>query len=220
MADIRPVNEDDLLGRHPADIDPVAVVELHHRPAGARHRSRRIDRQRAVPSAGRFEPAELFMLDRDESGLHVTQLSIEGRAMLDDAEPDPRRHPRLASGSTRCSRPAGPRSCSTPRRSSTCRCWRCIRARAGRPTSAARRTSSMPRRAHGVERFVNVSTDKAADPTSVLGWTKRITERLTAAGADAGPTECVSVRFGNVLGSNGSVLRRSRRRQRTVGRSR
>jgi nucleoside-diphosphate-sugar epimerase len=54
---------------------------------------------------------------------------------------------------------------------------------------------------------VNVSTDKAASPTSVLGWTKRITERLTAHASEQGPTECVSVRFGNVLGSNGSVLR-------------
>jgi FlaA1/EpsC-like NDP-sugar epimerase len=54
---------------------------------------------------------------------------------------------------------------------------------------------------------VNVSTDKAANPTSVLGWTKRITERLTAHASEQGPVECVSVRFGNVLGSNGSVLR-------------
>jgi FlaA1/EpsC-like NDP-sugar epimerase len=62
-------------------------------------------------------------------------------------------------------------------------------------------------RAHGTARFVNVSTDKAANPTSVLGWTKRITERLTAYFAAEGPVECVSVRFGNVLGSNGSVLK-------------
>jgi FlaA1/EpsC-like NDP-sugar epimerase len=54
---------------------------------------------------------------------------------------------------------------------------------------------------------VNVSTDKAADPTSVLGWTKRITERVTAHASAQGPTECVSVRFGNVLGSSGSVLK-------------
>ncbi len=62
-------------------------------------------------------------------------------------------------------------------------------------------------RMHDVDRFVNVSTDKAANPTSVLGWTKRITERLTANAAHQGTTNCVSVRFGNVLGSNGSVLK-------------
>ena len=59
---------------------------------------------------------------------------------------------------------------------------------------------------HDVERFVNISTDKAADPTSVLGYTKRLTERLAAhADAQASGTY-LSVRFGNVLGSRGSVL--------------
>jgi FlaA1/EpsC-like NDP-sugar epimerase len=58
----------------------------------------------------------------------------------------------------------------------------------------------------GVERFVNISTDKAADPTSVLGYSKRVAERLTAAVA-ADTAGCyLSVRFGNVLGSRGSVL--------------
>jgi hypothetical protein len=58
----------------------------------------------------------------------------------------------------------------------------------------------------GVERFVNVSTDKAADPTSVLGYTKRITERLTAWAAGHDEGTYLSVRFGNVLGSRGSLL--------------
>jgi FlaA1/EpsC-like NDP-sugar epimerase len=54
--------------------------------------------------------------------------------------------------------------------------------------------------------FVNISTDKAADPTSVLGFTKRISERLTAEAAEQTGRRFVSVRFGNVLGSRGSVL--------------
>ena len=59
----------------------------------------------------------------------------------------------------------------------------------------------------GVERFVNISTDKAADPISVLGYSKRIAERLTAARRPAStPGTYLSVRFGNVLGSRGSVL--------------
>ena len=59
---------------------------------------------------------------------------------------------------------------------------------------------------HGVERFVNISTDKAANPISVLGYSKRIAERLTAHVANEAPGTFLSVRFGNVLGSRGSVL--------------
>ena len=58
----------------------------------------------------------------------------------------------------------------------------------------------------GVRHFVNISTDKAADPTSVLGYTKRIAEQLTAWYANRISGDWVSVRFGNVLGSRGSVL--------------
>jgi len=60
--------------------------------------------------------------------------------------------------------------------------------------------------AHGVERFVNISTDKAADPISVLGYAKRISERLTADAACRADGVFLSVRFGNVVGSRGSVL--------------
>jgi FlaA1/EpsC-like NDP-sugar epimerase len=58
----------------------------------------------------------------------------------------------------------------------------------------------------GVERFVNISTDKAADPVNALGASKRIAERLTAAFATDNDLPYLSVRFGNVLGSRGSVL--------------
>jgi FlaA1/EpsC-like NDP-sugar epimerase len=58
----------------------------------------------------------------------------------------------------------------------------------------------------GVSRLVNISTDKAADPSSVLGFVKRICERMTAWTALESGLRYVSVRFGNVLGSQGSVL--------------
>jgi FlaA1/EpsC-like NDP-sugar epimerase len=62
--------------------------------------------------------------------------------------------------------------------------------------------------AHGVRRFVNISTDKAVHPTSVLGLTKSLAERVVRkAGARAEDGQIfVSVRFGNVLGSRGSVV--------------
>jgi FlaA1/EpsC-like NDP-sugar epimerase len=58
----------------------------------------------------------------------------------------------------------------------------------------------------GVERFINVSTDKAADPVNVLGYSKRVTERLTSTVGTGCGRPFVSVRFGNVLGSRGSML--------------
>ncbi len=60
--------------------------------------------------------------------------------------------------------------------------------------------------AAGVERFVLVSTDKAVRPSSVMGASKRVAEMLVADAAQRTGRPYVSVRFGNVLGSNGSVV--------------
>ena len=70
---------------------------------------------------------------------------------------------------------------------------------------------------YGVEKMVMISTDKAVNPTNIMGCTKRLAEiyvqslgKAIAAGKVAGKTQFVTTRFGNVLGSNGSVIPRFR----------
>ena len=153
----------------------------------------------------RFEPAQLLKLDRDESGLHAVQLSIHGRALLDGDDlllGDIRDRERVRELFEH-HRPEVVFHAAALKHlplleSNPVEGWKTNVEGTQNVLDAAE--------AVGVTHFVNVSTDKAANPTSVLGYTKRLTERLTAdKGATASGTY-VSVRFGNVLGSRGSVL--------------
>ena len=205
VGDIRPVSEADLLGRRPADIDADAVASYVT--------GRRVLVTGAGGSIGselcrqlaRFEPAALLKLDRDESGLHAVQLSIHGRALLDSDDlllADIRDRDRMIELFEH-HRPEVvfhaaalkhlPLLESNPQEG-----WKTNVVGTQNVLDASERV--------GVTHFVNISTDKAANPTSVLGYTKRLTERLTAHKGVTASGTYVSVRFGNVLGSRGSVL--------------
>ncbi len=205
VSDIRPVSEADLLGRRPADIDADAVAGYIT--------GRRVLVTGAGGSIGselcrqlaRFGPKTLLKLDRDESGLHAVQLSIHGRALLDGNDlllGDIRDRDRLIELFEQ-HRPEVVFHAAALKHlplleAAPLEGWK---------TNVVGTQNVLDAAEHvGVTHFVNVSTDKAANPTSVLGYTKRLTERLTAHKGRTAAGTYVSVRFGNVLGSRGSVL--------------
>jgi FlaA1/EpsC-like NDP-sugar epimerase len=150
-------------------------------------------------------PAQLIMLDRDESALHAVQLALEGRALLDSEETvlaDIRDRRRVGEVFARF-RPDIVFHAAALKHLPLLELW----------PAEALKTNVLGTLAvleaaaeYGVQSFVNISTDKAASPVSVLGYSKRITERLTAHLAGRTGQAYLSVRFGNVLGSRGSVL--------------
>lgn len=83
----------------------------------------------------------------------------------------------------------------------TVNAWQAVRTNALGSLTVARAAQES-----GVRKFVLISTDKAVNPTNVMGATKRLAERLCLAVNNRGITRFVIVRFGNVLGSNGSVI--------------
>ena len=99
-----------------------------------------------------------------------------------------------------------PMRCSTPPPTSRCRCSKRQLREAVRNNVLATETVARACRERGVGTFVLISTDKAVDPVNVLGATKRLAEMACQALADQRSTRFVTVRFGNVLDSAGSVV--------------
>ncbi|MET8352266.1 MULTISPECIES: nucleoside-diphosphate sugar epimerase/dehydratase [unclassified Micromonospora] len=203
VADVRDVDINDLLGRRHV------VADIKCADTGLA--GRRILVTGAGGSIGselcrqiaRANPSELLMLDRDESALHSLQLSLSGRALLDTSElilADVRDAERLARIMTE-------RRPDIVFHTAALKHLPLLQQHPGEAVQTnVWGTLAVLEACRGVAKFVNISTDKAANPISVLGHSKRITERLTAYAAANFPGTFLSVRFGNVLGSRGSVV--------------
>jgi dTDP-glucose 4,6-dehydratase len=204
LGDISEVTSEDLLGRRPINTDEKAISGFIS--------GKRILITGAGGSIGselarqvhRYKPAFVGILDRDESAIHSVQLSIDGQGLLSSDDlilADIRDESRIEE------------------------VFRKVKPQIVFHAAALKHLPLLerfPKEAYKtnvlgtqnvlnaaikskVEAFINISTDKAADPTSVLGKTKRTTEILTAKVKSEDLSRFLSVRFGNVLGSRGSV---------------
>ena len=205
LRDISEITNEDLLGRNPISTDEEAIRKFLE--------GKRILITGAGGSIGseiarqiyKYQPSFLGILDRDESAIHEVQLTIEGEGLLDsegliladirdevkilelfqEVKPQVVFHAAALKHLTLLER---------------------------YPMEAYKTnvlgTLNVLRAAQqsGVEVFINISTDKAAEPSSVLGKSKLVTERLTSYFSQNSGKKFLSVRFGNVLGSRGSVL--------------
>jgi FlaA1/EpsC-like NDP-sugar epimerase len=203
--DIRDINLEDLLGRRRITLDESAIrAHLKHKTVLVTGAGGSIGSELCRQIA-RFDPARLVMVDRDESALQSVQLDLSGHGLLDSdglvlADIRDRETIRRVFATHR------------PEVVFHAAALKHLPLLERYPLEAWKSnvigTLNVLRAAADieVETFVNISTDKAADPTCVLGVSKRIAERLTADIAQRQSGRFLSVRFGNVLGSRGSVI--------------
>jgi FlaA1/EpsC-like NDP-sugar epimerase len=204
LADVEEVSEEDLLGRRPISSNDEEIAAFIN--------GKRVLVTGAGGSIGseisrqvhRYGPSALTLVDRDETSLLNLQLSIDGTGSLTQDG--------LILGDIRDAERMN-------------EIFEQARPEIVFHAAALKHLTTLerfPREAHktnvlgtinildaslkyGVETFVNISTDKAADPSSALGKSKLLTERLTA-GVRVPNKKFISVRFGNVIGSNGSFI--------------
>jgi FlaA1/EpsC-like NDP-sugar epimerase len=204
LADVEDISEEDLLGRRPVSSDDTEIRAFI--------RGKRVLVTGAGGSIGseisrqvnRYQPSSLTLLDRDETALLNLQLSLDGTGTLMNSGlllGDIRDAARINEIFEQVSpeivfHAAALKHLTTLER---------FPEEAYKTNVLGTRNVLDAARKFNVDTFVNISTDKAADPSSALGKSKLVTEKLTA-GIQIQGKKYISVRFGNVIGSNGSFI--------------
>lgn len=207
LTQIRNLKIEDLLQRAPIGLDQARVIQLleGHRVlvtgAGGSIGSE-LCRQIA-----KFKPSVLTILDRYENGLYAVAADLEG------GDPSTRVDVVIAD-ITDQKRMEAVFSATSPDVVFHAAAHKHVPLMELNPQEAVKNNVMGTRMLveaalkYRVGRFVLISTDKAVNPSSVMGTTKRIAELIVRLAGDQGPTVFATVRFGNVLGSNGSVVPR------------
>ena len=206
VSELRAIELDDLLGRDPVRLDKAGLQELL------------TDKTVMVTGAGgsigselcrqiaQFSPARLVLFEQSEFALYTLEQELEQTfpelkfvCIVGDVRDAARVAEVLQSY-----RPASVFHAAAYKHVPMMErhnAWQAIRNNVLGTWTVARAAQQ-----HGVEKFVLISTDKAVNPTNVMGASKRLAELVCQALQPSGATRFVMVRFGNVLGSTGSVI--------------
>lgn len=210
LGDLRSLSIEDIMGRAPVD----TAVDT----AAGYLEGKRVLVTGAGGSIGSelcrqimaYKPAELVMIDRDETALQDAQLGTVGHGLLDtdDVVLADIREPEVIKQIFLKRRPQVVYHAAALKHLPMLEqypeeAWKSNVLGTLNVLEAAR--------AADVDVFINISTDKAANPTSMLGHSKRVAEKLTSWMASETGRPYLSVRFGNVIGSRGSMLPTFRR---------
>lgn len=206
IGQIREVEIEDLLGREPVHLDLAQVrADLEGRSVLITGAGGSIGSELARQIA-RFRPARLVLLERAESPLYFINLEVSGTAIGTEVVP-------VIANITNAERLNEIFDLYQPDYVFHAAAYKHVPLMEDSVVEAAWNniigTLRVAQQAvrHGASKFVLISTDKAVNPTSIMGATKRIAERLVLElPALLGETDFRVVRFGNVLGSDGSVV--------------
>lgn len=204
-SDLRDLSIEDLLGRQPVETNVSEIADYLSRKRVLVTGAGGSIGAQLCTEISKYGPSELIMLDRDETGLQQALINVAGNGLLDtDAvvladirEPETlknifiERQPEVVFHAAALKHL--PMLEQYPDEA-----WKTNVLGSLHVLQAAE--------AAGVETFVNISTDKAANPTSALGHSKRVAEKLTGWFGQETGKKYLSVRFGNVIGSRGSML--------------
>ena len=206
LADVRDVQVEELLGRDPVQVDTTQVSEFLQGKTvlvtgGAGSIGSELCRQ-----ISRFKPGMLVVLDQDETGVFNTKRAL-------DVETGSQVNVQAAIADVRDIAEVDEIfSKYRPQVVFHAAAYKHVPLMEDHPDRAAKtnvfgtRTVARVAKMWNAEKFVMISTDKAVNPTSIMGATKRAAELLVGDMGRSGNVDFVSVRFGNVLGSRGSVV--------------
>jgi FlaA1/EpsC-like NDP-sugar epimerase len=202
---VREVQIEDLLGREPVNLDIAHIREkLSGRTVLITGAGGSIGSELARQIAG-FKPQQLILFERSESDLHNIEIELRERFAALNLAP-------VIGDITDVDQLEEVLAAYRPQTVFHAAAYKHVPMMERHLFQAVRNnifgTANVARAAMdaGVEDFLMISSDKAVNPTNIMGATKRAAELVVAALQSRGATRFVSVRFGNVLGSNGSVL--------------